>query len=98
ARAAKYRENGVHTYTALAKLDYATAALTHEKIPVHNLLTAARTAPKDQLTESAGTLLNKRGDSKQRAIKLMQKHGFHTVNDLLKLDELTARCAASGAT
>lgn len=97
SRSVKYRENGVETIADLAKLDYATAALTEEKIPVEALRTKARTFPKKQLKEPAESLLNKRGASLTRATALLHKHGFATVKDLQKLDEKTAQCASSGA-
>lgn len=97
-RGAKYRSEGVETVADLAKLDYATAALTEEKIPVEALRTKASTFPKKQLSEPAESLLNKRGASLIRATNLLHKHGFRTVKDLLKLDEPTAKCASAGAT
>lgn len=97
-RASRYRENGVDTVADLAKLDYATAALTEEKIPVDALRERATTFPRKQLKEPAESLLNKRGASLTRATALLHKHGFNTVRDLQKIDERTAACAAAGAT
>lgn len=95
-RQVKYREAEVATIADLAKLDYPTAALTEEKIPVEALREKAATWPKKQLSEPAESLLNKRGASLQRATDLMHKHGFRTVKDLLKIDETTAQCASTG--
>lgn len=97
-RSKKYRENGVETVSDLAKLDYATAALTEEKIPVEALRAQAQTFPKKQLREPAESLLNKRGASLARATALLHKNGFNTVKDLQKIDRTTAECASSGAT
>ena len=97
-RAKKYRENGVETTADIAKLDYATAALTEEKIPVEAIRTKAITAPQDKLNDPAETFLNKRRDSLARATALLHKHGFHKVSDLQNLDKLTSAVASSGAT
>lgn len=95
-RTVKYRSADVNTIANLAKLDYATAALTEEKIPVEALRKKAATFPKKQLGEPAESLLNKRGASLARATALLHKHGFCTVKDLLKIDEPTAKCASTG--
>lgn len=99
ARTGAYREAGVNTTAEVAQLDYQTAALTQEKLPVASIREMAlKKSTPTELSLPAETLLKNRGAKLQRATALLHDNGFHTVADLQKLDATTAEVISGGST